>query len=380
MSENKVASRKGFRLSREHISLPTRFSFLRIPQNPESGNSLIQWIAIVALLCLGWFLSTLWSPQKNTEGPANPVNPPAVQAEPKAPETSGKADENTPSPLDSLSAEHRKISESIFDLFQKCQWNEALDASTAHRVARARNDLEELLEGLGPEHVPMLIGLLKEEPDFINRRFLLKALGKIGSESALVGLIDHYHWSVEMDKESEVKHTIDALAVANTDFSMEILREYSLAEDTIQHRYRFVEALTRHERSGDAVDIYAELLRDPSHFRVRQRAAYGLKTNGGNDHSQSIETALAEEKNSYVRQSYLGALGGIRDVNSIPVVEKILLEDENVSTRISAVRALLNIEGSAAIQVLMQARDRVDSSDRVQQEIITALQKLGYDG
>ena len=84
--------------------------------------------------------------------------------------------------------------------------------------------------------------------------------------------------------------------------------------------------------------------------------------------------------NPYVRQSYLGALGGIRDVNSIPVVEKVLLEDENVSTRISAVRALLNIEGSAAIQVLMQARDRVDASDRVQQEIITALQKLGYEG
>ena len=84
--------------------------------------------------------------------------------------------------------------------------------------------------------------------------------------------------------------------------------------------------------------------------------------------------------NPYVRQSYLGALGGIQDVNSIPVVERILIEDEDVSTRISAVRALLNIEGSAAIQALMQARDRIDPSPRVQQEIITALQKLGYEG
>ena len=62
------------------------------------------------------------------------------------------------------------------------------------------------------------------------------------------------------------------------------------------------------------------------------------------------------------------------------MVERVLLEDENISTRISAVRALLNIDGSAAINVLVQARDRVDPSDRVQQEIITALQKLGYDG
>ena len=380
MSESKVASRKGTPLSEESPSLPTRFSFLPRPHNAEMGNSLIQWIAILALLCLGWFVSTLWTNVGTPPDPAVSEETPSVQAEPKPPVTPSGIEEKTTSSLDTLSPEHREISDSIFDLFQKCQWNEALDASTAHRVARARDDLEALLEGLGPEHVPMLLGLLKEEPDFINRRFLLKALGKIGSEEALVGLIDHYHWSVEMDKESEVKHTIDSLALANTDFSLKVLREYSLAEDTVQHRYRFVEALTRHERAEDAVDIYSQLLRDPSHFRVRQRAAYGLKTNGGNHHSQSIETALAEEKNAYVRQSYLGALGGIRDVNSIPVVEKILLEDSNVSTRISAVRALLNIDGSAAIQALMQARDRVDSSQRVQQEIITALQKLGYEG
>ena len=380
MYQRTSASRTGSGLSAESPS-PSTCSFSQSDLwASETGETRVQWIAILALLGLGWFVSTLWSPSEETPEPEKPATASQPQSEPPLLETTDSGEEDTPSPLDSLSPEHREISNSIFDLFQKCQWNEALDASTAHRVARARMDLEELLEGLGPEHVPMLIGLLKEEPDFINRRFLLKALGKIGSDEALVGLIDHYHWSVEVDKESEVKHTIDALALANTDFSLEILREYSLAEDAVLHRYRFVEALTHHERARDAIDIYSELLRDPSHFRVRQRAAYGLKQTGGNDHSQSIETALAEEMNPYVRQSYLGALGGIRDVNSIPVVEKVLLEDENVSTRISAVRALLNIEGSAAIQVLMQARDRVDASDRVQQEIITALQKLGYEG
>ena len=344
------------------------------------GQVLPQWLAIIALLCLGWFFSTLWSPQKNEPPQAEPTKEPTLPIQTPEPAIVNSEAQETASPLDSLSAEDQRISNSIFELFQKCQWDKALDASTAHRVARARDDLQELLDGLGPEHVPLLIGMLQEEPDFINRRFLIKALGNIGSDEALIGLIDHYHWSVDVDKESEVKHTIDALALANTDMSFRVLREYSLAEDTVQHRYRFVDALTRHERSEEALDIFGELLRDPSHFRVRQRAAYGFKINGANQHSQGLETALAEEANAYVRQSYLGALGGIRDVNSIPVVEKVLLEDQNISTRISAVRALLNIEGSAAIQALLQARDRIDPSQRVQQEIITALQKLGYEG
>ena len=29
------------------------------------GQALPQWLAIIALLCLGWFFSTLWSPLKN---------------------------------------------------------------------------------------------------------------------------------------------------------------------------------------------------------------------------------------------------------------------------------------------------------------------------
>lgn len=371
----------GSGFSNENRSPLTRSLFqLSSSTRGMEGQALPQWLAIIALLCLGWFFSTLWSPLKNDPPQADPAKEPTLPIQTPKSVIGNSEAEVTASPLDSLSENDQKISNSIFQLFQKCQWDKALDASTAHRVARARDDLQELLDGLGPEHVPLLVGMLKEEPDFINRRFLIKALGKIGSDEALIGLIDHYHWSVDVDKESEVKHTIDALALANTDMSLKVLREYSMAEDAVRHRYRFVEALTRHERSEEALDIYGQLLRDPSHFRVRQRAAYGLKINGVNQHSQSLETALAEEMNPYVRQSYLGALGGIQDVNSIPVVERILIEDEDVSTRISAVRALLNIEGSAAIQALMQARDRIDPSPRVQQEIITALQKLGYEG
>ena len=95
--------------------------------------------------------------------------------------------------------------------------------------------------------------------------------------------------------------------------------------------------------------------------------------------AQTVESALLAEKNPYVRQSYLGALGGIRDVNSIPMVQKILSEDNDISTRISAVRALLRIDGANAIQALLVARNTGDSSDRVNQEIVTALQQLGID-
>lgn len=349
------------------------------PQN-QSGETNLQWIAILTLLALGWFLSLLWSQiEPEAQKKKSVAKPPQVSKSSARTGTAKGSSDSSASPLDSLSEAEQLIFDDIFELFLLCQWNSAMDASTAHRVARARTDLQNLLDSLGPEHVAMLTGILEEEPDFINRRFLLKALGKIGSKEALNSLLEHYYWANSEGKESEVKHTIESLSLANNDASFDILRDFSLSEEDEIHRYRFVEALTQHSRSEDARDVYGALLEDPSHFRVRQRAAYGFKVSGKKVDAQTVESALLVEKNPYVRQSYLGALGGIRDVNSIPMVQKILSEDNDISTRISAVRALLRIDGANAIQALLVARNTGDSSDRVNQEIVTALQQLGID-
>ena len=152
---------------------------------------------IVSLIALGWLLATLWIPQQPIDSDGNPQQQsrPDTSNEQPISHTAGSASQDPESALDSLSPELRSIQRQIHDLFLKTQWNAALDASTAHRVGRARDDLEALLASLGPEHVQMLAGLLKEEQDFVNRRFLLRALGRIGSDEALVALVDHYHWS-----------------------------------------------------------------------------------------------------------------------------------------------------------------------------------------
>ncbi len=350
----------------------------------QSGRIHSSIPAVLALVALGWVLAYLWIPTRSPET-GNPSTRVAEQIDENRsgppPTNTGEASASAAvSPLDSLTPQMRAIREQLDSLLLKTQWDQALDASTAHRVDRARQDLEAYLDSLGEEHVPLLLGLLAEEPDFINRRFLLRALGTIGSDEALAGLLDHYDWAAGNSKESEVKHTVAALAAADNDRSFQILSECALAEDTQTHRYRFVGALTQHSRSADALGIYSELLTDNSHFRVRQRAAYGVKLSGGIAQAQPVESALVKERNPYVRQSILGALGGIRDVRSVPLVTRILQEDEVLATRISAVRALLRIEGDAVVDALRTARDDSSQPQRVREEVIRALDSLGISG
>ena len=353
-------------------------STLHPSPHPSSGRIPSSIPIIVSLIALGWLLATLWIPQEPIDDDGNPQRSRAVARsdQPISP-SPGSASQDPAPALDSLSPELRSVHEQIHDLFLKTQWNAALDASTAHRVGRARDDLEALLSSLGPEHVQLLTGLLKEEQDFVNRRFLLRALGLIGSDDALSALVDHYHWSVGNQKESEVKHTVAALAAADNDRSFEILSAFALSEEDQRHRYRFVGALSQHSRSSDALGIYSQLLRDDSHFRVRQRAAFGMKVSGGIADAAGIEAALLDEGNPYVRQSFLGALGGIRDVRSVPLVTRVLQEDSVLATRISAVKALLRIEGDAVVDALRAARDDESQPQRVRDEVIRALAALG---
>ncbi|RTZ90242.1 MAG: hypothetical protein DSY81_08225 [Bacillota bacterium] len=345
--------------------------------HPSSGRLSSSIPVIVSLIALGWLLATLWIPREPIDD-GNPQRSRAVARsdQPISP-SPGSASQDPAPALDSLSPEMRRIHEQIHDLFLKTQWNAALDASTAHRIGRARDDLEELLSSLGPEHVHLLAGLLIEEQDFVNRRFLLRALGRIGNDEALIALVDHYHWSVGNQKESEVKHTVAALAAADNDRSFEILSAFALSEEDQRHRYRFVGALSQHSRSSDALGIYSQLLRDDSHFRVRQRAAFGMKVSGGLADAAGIEAALLDEGNPYVRQSFLGALGGIRDVRSVPLVTRVLQEDSVLATRVSAVKALLRIEGDAVVDALRAARDDESQPRRVREEVIRALSALG---
>ncbi|NRA76209.1 MAG: HEAT repeat domain-containing protein [Planctomycetes bacterium] len=349
--------------------------------SPESGRALGTVLVLTGLVLLGWIIASLWIPNQSPEVTKTPQ--PEVITPSKSPAGARSrigSHPGKPSSLDALSAQLLSTRKKIDEYFLKTQWDAAMDASTAHRVGRARDELEALLSSLGPEHVPLLIGLLEEEPDFVNRRFLLRALGRIGSDEALAGLVEHYWWCAQEQKESEVKYTIDALAFADTERSFEILREYALSADTITHRYRFVGALAEGSRSADAIDIYSQLLKDDSHFRVRQRAAYGLKVSGSLSQISSIENALQSEMNPYVRQSILGAIGGIRDVRSIPLVSRILEQDQVLSTRLSAIRTLLRIEGTAAIEALQAALNDASQPQRVRDEAQRALGELGVSG
>ncbi|HIG05589.1 MAG TPA: hypothetical protein EYQ08_07655, partial [Planctomycetes bacterium] len=128
----------------------------------QSGRIHSSIPAVLALVALGWVLAYLWIPTRSPET-GNPSTRVAEQIDENRsgppPTNTGEASASAAvSPLDSLTPQMRAIREQLDSLLLKTQWDQALDASTAHRVDRARQDLEAYLDSLGEEHVPLLLG------------------------------------------------------------------------------------------------------------------------------------------------------------------------------------------------------------------------------
>ncbi|HIA27745.1 MAG TPA: HEAT repeat domain-containing protein [Planctomycetes bacterium] len=334
-----------------------------LPEPPfRKGNALVPVLGAVVLLATIALITFLWfgvaapTPQSQEMTSSPRSDDPGTRGSDAAappPTTVGQI----PDPSERSPLEQQMI-ETIFDLFQSMQWNQAMDLSVAHRVARAREELAAYLAGLPPEAVPMLLGLLEEEPDFINRRFLIRGLGKIGTAEAIAGLERHYWQMLELNKESEIKYTVEAIGSADNDVCFDALVRLSGDESARPHRWRFIEALGNHSRRTEAVPLFTEALANDPFFRVRSRAALGLKLAAIVDSASRIETALEREKNPYVRQAMIGALGGVRDIQSLGALEEILANDPDLQSRMSAARSIARIGGDRARAILQAVLER----------------------
>lgn len=335
----------------------------RLDSPPMRGNVLVPILLGVLLILLLAISSYLWLGTRSTSTTATSLAG-SSGSEGDAPVAIGSGgpsstDVQIPDPSQRSPLEEEMLGK-ITELFQAMQWNSALDLSVAHRVARAREELEAYLEGLPPEAVPMLLGLLAEEPDFVNRRFLIRGLGKIGSAEAILGLEEHYWRMLALNKESEIKYTVEAMGAADNDIGFEALVRLSREEQARPHRWRFIDALGSHSRRVDAVPLFTEALQQDSFFRVRSRAALGLKQAAVVDSAPHIENALKLETNPYVRQAMIGALGGVRDIQSLTVLEEILANDSDLQSRMSAAHSIARIGGDRARAILQAVIDRED--------------------
>lgn len=275
-------------------------------------------------------------------------------------------------------SEAKQIQDAILAFFARMP-ADVLNVDNPLAILQAREELQEYLDGLPPSAAPILIDILKEEADFVNRRFLLYALADMGTDIATDGLLDHYHRMAELDKESEVGHTIKALERVGSAHSFDVLIDLTERDGAIIHRDKFVRALGNHPDSREALPTFTRLMHEDRSFKTRLNSATAIKGTGDTASAIEVERALQTEKNNYVRQSLIGALGTLREVNSLGVLEEILQNDQHHVNRMSAVNAVGRIGGPEARRILEQVAAE-DKNERVRFDAQRKLREMDANG
>ena len=114
---------------------------------------------------------------------------------------------------------------------------------------------------VGPEALPTLGTILNAESDFVNRRFVIVAIGDLGPKSESATFILHDFFlarNADPQNRSEMNHVVEAMGRLQNDSSFEVLSGWIERRDdpAIQvFRDRFVKSLGEHPRRDEAVDL-----------------------------------------------------------------------------------------------------------------------------
>lgn len=245
------------------------------------------------------------------------------------------------------------------------------DEEAMLRLPKTREQFREFLASLGPEALPTLAAILNAESDFVNRRFLLYAIGELGpqSERATFILRDYYMARhADPRNDSEIRHVIQAMAKLQNDTSFEVLKDFIYSpEPTVDpHRRFFVQALGEHHRREEAIPVFVDRLhaeREESDH-VRNMAAQALGKVRNPQTLNELYRAAENEPYFVVKQTILGSVGKIGSPESVGFLESQYrqalapsqgpYERENFWIRLSAARALCRIGTPEAIGTLRE--------------------------
>jgi HEAT repeat protein len=216
---------------------------------------------------------------------------------------------------------------------------------------KMRQELDAYLASLGPEAVPTLAAILNAESDFVDRRFLLRALGNLGprSEEATWVLRDFFMARHEDPaNRSEMGYVIDAMGKLQNDTSFEVLHhmieEGADSRRPIRaYRDKLIEALGDHPRREEAIDTFVDSLARDAAFPTRNKAAQALGKVRSPDTLGDLYNAFQRERVWYAKQTILGTIGKIGNPNSIPFLEEQARTAQESGVRLSAARAILRI-------------------------------------
>ena len=242
-------------------------------------------------------------------------------------------------------------------------WFEAMDVSDhdsekLKKIEDVRDALEAFLKTLGPEALPTLGAILKAEPDFLNRRFMLRALGDLGPKSEDTTFVLHEFYldrRSQLGSRSETNHVIEAMGRLRNETAFTDLQSFIETPETSAYdRDKFVQALGDHPRSVEALPQFLHLGHEDQDVGTRNHAwqAVGKMGPKGAEAIGDLISAWEREPMYHVRQTILGTIGKIGDARALPFLERVARTATPSSDRLSAARAIFRIGTPQALKIL----------------------------
>ncbi len=267
--------------------------------------------------------------------------------------------------LDNLPAGwNPQVAEHLAGFFARMEMTPDISQERLIDLAKAREEIADYLKSLGPEAIPTLSKILRVETDFVNRRFLLYALGDLGpkSEDATIALLDFYTARKDVPgSRSEVNHIVDAMKRLKNDTAYQMMGSFIDDQATSPEDCdKFIQALSEHPRREESEGRFIEKMRAHSDRSVRNHAAQALGKVKSKNSLGDLMAQCDREEAWHVRQTILGTIGKIGDASALPYLERVARTDEDSRVRLSAASAIRRIGTPRAKKILasVQAEER----------------------
>jgi HEAT repeat protein len=246
------------------------------------------------------------------------------------------------------------LAHSIHDYFDAMELDHE-DAEKLAAIHETRRQFQEFLDGLGPEAVPTIVAILNAEGDFVDRRFLIKALGGLGSrtEEATYALRDFFlARQVNPENRSELLHVIEAMGELKNVTSLQMLTDFARRDDLHSYRPQLVGALGDHPRREETLGTLVGIMHDDPVILARNKAAQALGKIRSEDTLGDLYQAFEKEHYWVNKQTILGTIGKIGDASSYSFLEDKARNAKEPAVRLSAGGALRRLGPSIASTAL----------------------------
>jgi len=260
------------------------------------------------------------------------------------------------------------VARSIHDYFDAMEIDIKDDEKLAS-LHETRQQFQDFLDGLGPEAVPTLVAILNAEGDFVDRRFLIKALGNLGprTEEATYALRDFFlARRTNEENRSELLHVIEAMGALQNETSLQMLTEFSKRDDLHSYRPKLVEALGEHPRREETVGTLVGIMHDDPVILARNKAAQALGKIRSEETLGDLYQAFDKEHYWVNKQTILGTIGKIGDRSSYAFLEDKARNAREPAVRLSAGGALRRL-GPAVASTALRDLARTEPDPEVRQ-------------